>query len=217
MSTINELPSEDRLSNVKSAFTGAREIIVKADSIVDADQYAYVGGSVLTLVFGIVWCWDPSFLTFISFVGFVLTLGDYFGPKLLPYVMSNDWNEVKEKRYDAFCRNFVRILTNAETAYTRYMEWRSQKPLLNFVVTVASLVVLAWIGNRINNFVLAYLISVAVVLFPKIHRQGLLQQGAGMLKPHLDKGMEIISTQFEVLANKIQHTVKEKYTMIKTE
>jgi len=217
MSTINELPSEDRLSNVKSAFTGAREIIVKAESIVDADQYAWAGGSILTLMFGIVWCWDPSFLTFISFIGCVLTLADYFGPKLLPYVMSNEWNEEKEKRYDAFCRNVVRILTRGETAYTRYMDWRGTKPLLNFVATVVSLLILAWIGNRINNFFLAYLISIAAVLFPKIHRQGLLQHGARMLKPHFDKGMEIISTQFEVLANKVQHTVKEKYTMIKTE
>jgi len=217
MSTINELPSEDRLSNVKSSFTGAREIIVRAESIVDADQYAWVGGSILTLMFGFVWCWDPSFLTFISFIGCVLTLGDYFGPKLLPYVMSNEWNEEKEKRYDAFCRNVVRILTRGEAAYTRYMDWRSTKPLLNFVATAACLTALAWIGNRINNFLLAYLISIAVVLFPKIHRQGLLQHGAGILKPHFDKGMEIISTQFEVLSNKVQHTVKEKYTMIKTE
>merc|ERR1711944_108984 len=128
-----------------------------------------------------------------------------------------DWNEEKEKRYDAFCKNLVRILGNVQRAYTWYMGWRSQKPLVNFAVTVTSLVVLAYIGNRINNFFLAYLISIAVVLFPKIHHQGLLQHGARMLKPHFDKGMEIISTQFEVLANKVQHTVKEKYTMIKTE
>ena len=217
MSTINELPSEDRLNSVRTAFAGAREIIARADSIVDADQYAYVGGGILTLLFGTVWCWDPSFLTFVSFIGFILTIGDYFGPKLLPYILSNDWNEEKEKRYDAFCRNVVRILGNVERAYTWYMEWRSQKPFANFALTVTSLVVLAWIGNRINNFLLAYLISIAVVLFPKIHRQGLLQQGFSMLKPQLDQTVQMISAQFEILANKVQHTVKEKYTMIKTE
>merc|ERR1712020_44760 len=83
MSTISELPSEDRLNNVRSAFSGVREIIAKADSIVDADQYAYVGGGILTLMFGTVWYWDPSFLTFISFLGFVLTIGDYVVPRLL--------------------------------------------------------------------------------------------------------------------------------------
>ena len=218
MSTINELPtSEERLNSVRSAFSGVREIIARADSIVDADQYAYVGGGALTLLFATVWCWDPSFLTFISFVGFVLTIADYFGPKLLPYLLSNDWNEEKEKRYDAFCKNLVRILGNVERAYTWYMGWRSQKRLVNFAVTVTSLVVLAWIGNRINNFFLAYLISIAVVLFPKIHRQGLLQQGFSMLKPQLEKCSQVISAQFEILVNKVQHTAKEKYGWIKTE
>merc|ERR1712038_244486 len=84
MSTISELPSEDRLNNVRSAFSGVREIIAKADSIIDADQYAYVGGGILTLIFGTVWYWDPSFL---------------------PFILSNEWNEEKEKKYDEFCRN----------------------------------------------------------------------------------------------------------------
>merc|ERR1719158_1426605 len=96
-------------------------------------------------MFGTVWYWDPSFLTFISFLGFVLTIGDYVVPNLL-----------------------------------------------------------------------AYIISVAVVLFPKIHRQGLLQKGFNTLKPKLERIGQIISAQFEILANKVQHTVKEKYTMIKT-
>ena len=217
MSTISELPSEDRLNNVRSAFSGVREIIAKADSIIDADQYAYVGGGILTLMFGTVWYWDPSFLTFISFLGFVLTIGDYVVPKLLPYILSNEWNEEKEKKYDEFCRNFVRILGNAERAYTCYMDWRNKRRALNFGLSCISLLVLAWIGNRINNFLLAYLISVAVVLFPKIHRQGLLQKGFNTLKPKLERIGQIISAQFEILANKVQHTVKEKYTMIKTE
>merc|ERR1712156_391512 len=217
MSTINEFQIDNRFNNVRHAFIGAREIIAKADSILDADQYAFVAGGTVTLIFGTVWYWDPSFLTFICFLGSVIVIGDYVVSRLLPYILSNEWNYEKQKRYYKFCINFLRILGNSERAYTWYMDWRNKRKALSFGVTCTGLIVLAWIGNRINNFLLAYLISVAVVLFPKIHRQGLLQKGFNMLKPQLESIGQKISAQFEVLANKVQHTVKEKYTMIKTE
>lgn len=219
MSTINELPSEERLNSVKENLMGVRELIVRADSIVDTEQYALVGGSFLTLAFGLVWYWDPSFLTFIAFIGFVTTIADYVGPKLLPYILNaNDWNEDKEKKYDTVCQNMVRIINNVEKGISCYKEWRIQKPLLTKVITLASLVLLAWIGNRINNFFLAYLITIGMVLLPKITRQGLLQKSMEMLKPQLERGMSIVSSQIESLVSKVQDTVKEKYTQgIKTE
>ena len=84
-------------------------------------------------------------------------------------------------------------------------------------ITVLSLVLLAWIGNRINNFFLAYLITIGMVLLPKIQRQGLLQQSMAMVKPQLERGMSVVSAQIESLASKVQDTYKEKYAMIKTE
>lgn len=218
MSTINELPSEERLNNVKENLMGVRELIVRADKIIDAEQYALVGGSILTAAFAFVWCWDPSFLTFIAFIGFVATLTDYLGPKALPYILNTTiWTEDNEKKYNAVCEHIVRILNRVESAATLYKEWRIQKPLLNCLATIVALLSLAWIGNRINNFLLAYVLAMALVVLPKLLRQGLLQNGMDMLKPQLEKAFAIISAQFETLYNKVGDTVKEKYTMIKTE
>ena len=55
MSTVTDLSSEDRLNNVKENLAGVREVIVKADTIVDGEYYALVGGSILTFLFGFVW------------------------------------------------------------------------------------------------------------------------------------------------------------------
>ena len=52
MSTVTDLSSEDRLNNVKENLAGVREVIVKADTIVDGEYYALVGGSILTFLFG---------------------------------------------------------------------------------------------------------------------------------------------------------------------
>merc|ERR1712156_636394 len=95
---------KDRLTNVRSAFLGVREIIAKAGSILQDERYrelrrntyvrrsTYVGGGIVTSVFGVVWYSDPTFLTLISIIGFLLTIIDCFGPKLLPYILSNNWN-----------------------------------------------------------------------------------------------------------------------------
>ena len=218
MSTVNELPSEERLNSVKENLKGLRELIVRAESFVDAEQYALVGGSVLTLAFALVWYWDPSFLTFIAFIGFVTVNADYWGPKILPYILeTNDWNEAKQKQYDTVCNNIVRIINRAEHAISWYKESRIQKPFVTNLITVISLMVLAWIGNRINNFFLTYFLTIAMVLLPKIQRQGLMQQSIEKIKPQLEKGLAVISAHVEVLANKVQDTVKEKFKGIKTE
>ena len=218
MSTITELPAEERLNNVKENLLRVRELVVRADSIVDGDQYAIVGGSILTAAFAFVWYWDPSFLTFIAFLGFVATIADYCGPKLLGYMFNtNDWNEDKEKKYHGACENVVRIFNNLENVVVSYKDYRSQKPLLNFGLTVVILVALAWIGNRINNFFLAYLLTITTLLLPKLLRQGVLQNGMSMLKPLLDQAYVTISVQMEKLTTKYTKKFKEQYTMLKTE
>jgi len=221
MSTINELPSEERLNNVKENLVGVRELIVRADKIVDAEQYAMVGGSILTAAFAFVWYWDPSFVTFVAFLGFVATLTDYLGPKALPYLFNtNNWTEDNEKKYNAVCDHIVRIFNRMESGLTWYKEWRSEKPLVNCMATVVTLLTVAWIGNRINNFLLAYVLTMGLVVLPKLLRQGMLQNGMDMLKPQLEKAGAFVSAQFDNLTKKVfklGDTMKEKYTMIKTE
>merc|ERR1712156_746133 len=101
---IDSQPPKERLTNVRSAFLSVREIIAKAGSILQDERYreirrstyvrgsTYVGGGIVTSIFGVVWYCDPTFLTLISIIGFLLTIIDCFGPKLLPYILSNNWN-----------------------------------------------------------------------------------------------------------------------------
>ena len=225
MSTINELPSGERLNNVKETLFGARDLIVRADSIVDGDHYAIVGGSVLTAAFALVWYTDPNFLTFISLIGFVLTILDYAGPKVLAYMFNtNDWDEAKEKKYHSACEGIAMVANKLENAWVSYNGYRNQKPGLQFTINVFALLLLAWIGNRINNFFLAYLFTISLVLLPKLLRQGALQKGMSTLKPLFEKFAVIISAQIETLTKKIMDFAKEKlpfakeqYTMLKTE
>ena len=225
MSTVTDLSSEDRLNNVKENLAGVREVIVKADTIVDGEYYALVGGSILTFLFGFVWLWDPSFLTFIAFIGFVANLVDYFGPKLLPYILdTNIWTEEKERKYHDACQTLVRFWNKVQNRLSVYMEWKNQKPLLNCVSTVVALMGLAWIGNRINNFLLAYLLTMGTFIFPKLQRQGFFQNEyfkSLIEKAQIEKKtaqlMETMSMKLGSLAKQGETWYKEKYTTIKTE
>ena len=87
------------------------------------------GVEIVILLFGTVWYLDPGFLTFISLNGLYIATGDYFGPKLLPYILSNDWSEEKESRYSKFCRNFAWLVCRLKNEYNDYMDWQDKNHL----------------------------------------------------------------------------------------
>jgi len=203
----------DRLKYVRSTFMRVRQIIARVDSYIDADQYVYVGVGIVTLLFGMVWYFDPGFLTFISLIGLFITTGDYFVQKLLPDILSNDWNEEKEKRYSKFCRNVAWLIRRLEIEHKAYKDWQDERPVSNFVFSVTSLALLAWVANQISGFCFAYLITIAIVLIPKFHRQSIIQQRCNDLRQKyndlivLEEAFEIISNLNEVLVNLILITI----------
>ncbi len=53
---------------------------------------------------------------------------------------------------------------------------KEKKPIFHFLGAVFGFVSLAWIGNRINNFFLLYLVVLLVAMLPGLHRKGLLHK-----------------------------------------
>jgi len=180
MSTTDEVRfSEGRLNQVKSGLETWREVVIKLDSVLgwECDWYPAVSGGVVTAAFLFVWYWDPTLLTFIAFMGLLATLVDFLGPKIINQVFgSNNWTGAKEQKYEQVCNDLVTGIENIEEAFRFCREARGKKPIVHFVVTCLSLVTLAYLGNRINNFFLAYLLTLALMMLPGLQRKGLLQQ-----------------------------------------
>ena len=89
MSMMNEVTMDQgRLNDMKSSLEGWREIVVKAGDVLhwEADWYPAVTGGVLTAAFMFIWYWDPTLLTFFAFMGLIVTLADYAGPKIINQV-----------------------------------------------------------------------------------------------------------------------------------
>ena len=85
---MNDVRSEGQLSSIKSSLEEWREVVIKADALLgwDVDWYPAVTGGVLSAAFLFIWYWDPTLLTFFAFMGLLVTLTDYVGPRIINQV-----------------------------------------------------------------------------------------------------------------------------------
>lgn len=195
---MNDISSEGQLRSVKNNLEEWREVVIKADALLgwEVDWYPAVTGGVLTAAFLFIWYWDPTLLTFFAFMGLVVTLTDYAGPKIVNQICGPDsWTGTKEKQFEKVCDEIVSTMDNVHAAVNACRDARSKKPFIHFIVTVMTLISLAWIGNRINNFFLAYLLTLGVAMLPGLHRRGILQKQFSQLSikfGELLKGQNIL-------------------------
>lgn len=195
---MNDISSEGQLRSVKNNLEEWREVVIKADALLgwEVDWYPAVTGGVLTAAFLFIWYWDPTLLTFFAFMGLVVTLTDYAGPKIVNQICGPEsWNGTKEKQFEKVCDEIVSTMDNVHAAVNACRDARSKKPFIHFIVTVMTLISLAWIGNRINNFFLAYLLTLGVAMLPGLHRRGILQKHFSQLSikfGELLKGQNIL-------------------------
>lgn len=102
---------------------------------------------------------------------------DYLGPKIINQVYGVDsWTPSKERQFDEVCENVVLGMDKLESLWNLLREARSSKPVFHFVGTLMFFFSLAALGNRINNFFLAYLVTNFVLLMPGLYKKGILQQ-----------------------------------------
>lgn len=198
---MNDISSEGQLRSVKNNLEEWREVVIKADALLgwEVDWYPAVTGGVLTAAFLFIWYWDPTLLTFFAFMGLLVTLTDYAGPKIVNQICGTEsWNGTKEKQFEKVCDEIVSTMDNVHAAVNACRDARSKKPFIHFIVTVMTLISLAWIGNRINNFFLAYMLTLGVAMLPGLHRRGLLQKHFSQLSikfGELLKGQNILKKE----------------------
>jgi len=178
MSVFDDVSDAGRLNKVKNGLETWRELVIRADSFLgwECDWYPAVTGGVLTSIFLFVWYWDPTLLTFLAALGLFTTIADFAGPKIINQVFGSDsWNVVKDKKYDEVCHEIVAAIEGVSNAFHYWRAARSHKPIVHFFATCLSLIVLAWLGNKINNFFLAYMLVLGLLMLPGLHRRGILQ------------------------------------------
>ena len=174
---------QTKTSSLKSALYDWRHVVLQINGVLrwEEDWYpAAIAGAVSAFYLAI-WYIDPTLISFVSFCGLLLTIIDYVGPKVLNQVYSNNWTALQERQYDEVCESMVSGLEKAEGFMHIVKEARSRKPVLHFVATLLFFFSLAAIGNRINNFFLAYLFTLGNCMVPGLLEKGILQQYGAQL------------------------------------
>ena len=128
---------------------------------------------------------------------------------------TDSWTSFKDKQYEQVCEDILSAKDKIEAAWTLCREARSKKPVsgtigmplciitiskinfilllqvFHFIATVVSLFCLAWLGNTINNFFLAYLLNVAVLMVPGLNKKGILTQFGAQLTLKVSFSVEL--------------------------
>ncbi|KAK9743700.1 hypothetical protein QE152_g8361 [Popillia japonica] len=167
----------NQLDRLKSSIKHWREIILPVSSVLLWEKSwhpcALIGGT--TMVFMSIWLLDPSLLTAVSIIGLTVTISDYVVPLLTASMMKGDmWSEKKEKQLDEICTILLKYYNTLINRATTFCELRTVKPKLYYSCTIITLMVLAWIGNNINNLFLTYLFIIAILLFPGMEQNGII-------------------------------------------
>jgi hypothetical protein len=178
MSTMTEL-SESRTSRLKNSLSDWKEVVLQVNSVLSWDQDWYPGviAGIVTLFYAFVWYWDPTLITFLAFSGLFLSMADYIGPKIINQVYGTEnWTSFKDKQLEEVCEDIILAKDKVEAAWSICREARTRKPVFHFVATIAFLFVLAWLGNNINNRLLAYICNVTTLMIPGLQKKGVLKQ-----------------------------------------
>ena len=74
------------------------------------------------------------------------------------------------------CELLADMASGLEHCWLQLAGWKQEKPKLYFVGMVGALLVLAWVGNNINNLFLAYALAQWVVMYPGMKQRGLIKK-----------------------------------------
>ncbi|XP_015586261.1 ADP-ribosylation factor-like protein 6-interacting protein 1 isoform X2 [Cephus cinctus] len=161
-----------------------REIILPLNSILLWERSWHLGLilGVTTSIFMLIWFLEPALLTMISICLLILALVDYLVPILSSaFISTNSWTGQKEKKLDDICQNLSVTILQLQNVWGKILQARNNRPNLYYGSITLCLLLLAWIGNTINNLLLIYMAVNAILLTPGLRHKGRVQKAIKFL------------------------------------
>jgi hypothetical protein len=131
----------------------------------------------VTGLFVLIWLFNTSVLTTLSVIGLVITVADYVAPLVFrDFFDSSRWGHKEEKVFETVCEEIATATFLVITLWNQWRDLKETKPKLYSFILLTSLLMLAYIGNTINNLLLLYVLTMFIVLLPGLKHHGILQQ-----------------------------------------
>jgi len=170
---------KDRVKKLKRELEGWREIVLQLHSVLlwEKNWYPGVIAGISTTLFLLLWLVEPSLLSTVSCAGLLATLLDYLVPTLSARLFNPaQWTGAQEKLFEEICCSIVQVYAAFSHQVVAFKDLKVTSPKLYYSVTVISLTLLAYIGNKVNNLVLTYFIVTTVLLLPGLSQRGILHK-----------------------------------------
>lgn len=194
------------INKVKHDVEDWREAILLVNSLLKWDKKYYAGivFGAASIFFLTLWLMDMAILTLVALFALFVVLMDYLYPIVSKFIFKpENWTGIQEKAYDEVCTEICCIRTKLCAAWNCFFVTKEEKSTKYYIVTLSSLIVLAYIGATIDNLFLTYLVVLGVLMYPGLQKHGFVQIVS-------DKVCECLSTHFKFLKQKVTDLKKSE-------
>lgn len=170
-------------SQIANKFQNNRPLVLKLHSILtwEQDSYPILVVAAVTISFLFIYLLNSSVLTTLSLLGIAGALIDLALPTIAKSLCgsSNQAAKLSDKdnqRFDKICLDLAKVYAFFRGSCDSCCSFKTSKPKFYYPGLLVSLLFLAYIGNKINNLFLTYLVTLLVVLYPGLDKRGLPQK-----------------------------------------
>ncbi|GAB1604927.1 ADP-ribosylation factor-like protein 6-interacting protein 1 isoform X1 [Argonauta hians] len=175
---LHEEKHNNELNELMKDMEGWRAALLRLNSVVDWERpyHPLVLLAPITLIFLIVWYFEPSFLTTVALLGMSISLIDFLVPLLSSMYAPETWTVVQEQQFEQICERIMLVRDHVNHVKNTMVGLKVEKPKVYFAVTMGVMSFFAWFGSLVNNLVLTFLIVSFVVLYPGLRRHQILEK-----------------------------------------
>ncbi|XP_055353086.1 ADP-ribosylation factor-like protein 6-interacting protein 1 [Paramacrobiotus metropolitanus] len=160
---------EERLRGVKACLSEWRPVTLLLAQLLQWQRpwFPALLLGLNSLFFLLVWLLDLSVLSTLALLGVVVTLADAIVPVVSATIFdANAWTDEQERELDAVCGRILDSREQAETLWANLKRLKASLPRSFSLALCGLLVVLAILFDKINNALLLYILTSALLLTP---------------------------------------------------
>lgn len=170
-------------TQLANRFQANKPLVLKLHSILtwEQDIYPILVSAFVTISFLIIHLMNSSILTTFSYLGIAAALLDLAIPTIAKNFCGSSsaaakLGEKDNQRFDKLCMDLAKVYAFLCESCNHCCWLKTSKPKLYYPSILGALLVMGYIGNKINNLFLTYLVTLFIALYPGLEKRGYTQK-----------------------------------------
>lgn len=148
-----------------------------------------------SLIFGLIFLYNPSVLTTVAILGLLFLILEYAVPTFSGYLFkTSDWDSTSELKFTRICERISNFYQHLIDLKDKMEKIRKEKQPLYFLLVFFFLIFCAYIGQSIDNILLTYLAALTITLTPGFRRHELISKSISKIKMTIGIGNKDMKT-----------------------